>query len=319
MRSSTSDFEPPGLLYAKLLAGICSIIIIALEFVSAHLLQRYSATYARVSEQYAKAVQVRPARSGEPTSVLMVGNSLLLDGVDVDRLQELIPARMQIYPIFLEATGYYDWLYGLRRLFRQGASPQVVVIGVGANYFLENGVRREYVPMMFFDARDVFGVASDLHLDRTATSDLLLAHASAFWDTRSVVRTQILARIVPHVKDLFLLADPRPVIPPGPDVEAKTILRLQSLRELCGAYGAKLIILVPPTLSSDTAVSEMANAARKVGVDMSVPIDPETFPAGFYQPDGLHLNSAGAALFTAAVAIDLPKKVAVNETAAWRN
>jgi len=27
---------------------------------------------------------------------------------------------MRIYPIFLEATGYYDWLYGLQRLFREG-------------------------------------------------------------------------------------------------------------------------------------------------------------------------------------------------------
>jgi len=26
---------------------------------------------------------------------------------------------MRIYPIFLEATGYYDWLYGLQRLFRR--------------------------------------------------------------------------------------------------------------------------------------------------------------------------------------------------------
>jgi hypothetical protein len=173
--------------------------------------------------------------------------------------------------------------------------------------------------MMFFDARDALGVASDLHLDRTATSNLLLAHSSAFWDMRSVIRTQILSNMVPHVKDLFLLANPRPAIPVGPEFEAITISRLQSLRELCEAHGAKLILLVPPTLSSESAVGQMAFAAHKVGVDVSVPIDPAALSAKFYQPDGMHLNSEGAELFTSALAKDLPERVVVHETVAARH
>jgi hypothetical protein len=38
----------------------------------------------------------------------MVGKSFLLDGIDTRRLPELTSPRMRIYPIFLEATGYYD-------------------------------------------------------------------------------------------------------------------------------------------------------------------------------------------------------------------
>src|ERR1700704_219676 len=128
---------------------------------------------------------------------------LLLQGVKVDRLQALTSASMRIHPVFLEATGYYDWLYGLRRLFRQGAKPQVVVVGVGVNYFLESGVRQDYAPMLFFNAKDTFTVASDLNLDRTATSNLVLSHASTFWDTRSPIRMQILSRAIPHLEELF--------------------------------------------------------------------------------------------------------------------
>src|SRR5260370_34861242 len=98
---------------------------------------------------------------GEPPSVLLVGNSLLLHGVELDRLQALTSSRMRIYPIFLEATGYYDWLYGLRRLFRQGARPQVVVVGVGVNYFLKGGMRQDYSRMLFLDARGHLAVALD--------------------------------------------------------------------------------------------------------------------------------------------------------------
>jgi len=76
-------------------------------------------------------------------------------------LQELTSSKMRIHPLFLEATGYYDWLYGLRRrLFRQGCkAPGRGPWGVGVNSFLQNSVRQDYAPMMFFDVRDVLGAA----------------------------------------------------------------------------------------------------------------------------------------------------------------
>jgi hypothetical protein len=300
------------------LVGICALLIVALETCSVYLVRHHSATYARISRQYDEAVKIRPAGSGEPPSVLLVGNSLLLHGVELDRLQALTSSRMRIYPIFLEATGYYDWLYGLQRLFRQGARPQVVVVGVGVNYFLKNGVRQDYAPMLFFDARDTLSVASDLHLDRTAASSLLLAHSSSFWDTRSAIRTQILSHVVPQLEDLFLLVNPRPAIPEGRAFEEIAIPRLQRMSRLCEAHGAKLILLVPPTLSSESAVSQMTYAAHTAGVDVLVPIDPAALSAKFYQRDGMHLNSDGAVLFTSALAKDLPERIVTHDTVASR-
>jgi hypothetical protein len=316
MPSSISDSKAPGLVYAKALAGICAILVITFEISSIYLLKHHSPTYARISRQYDEALKMRPAGVGEPPTVLMVGNSLLLHGVELDRFRALTSDRLRIYPIFLEATGYYDWLYGLRRLFREGARPQVVVLGVGVNYFLENGVRQDYAPMLFFDAQDTLAVASDLHLDRTATSNLLLAHSSAFWDTRNAIRTQVLSHVVPHLEDLFLLVNPKPAIPEHREFEKIAIPRLHRMHELCEAYGAKLILLVPPTLSSESAVSQMADAAQKAGVDVSVPVDPAALSAKFYQRDGMHLNNEGAALFTSALAKDLPERIVTHDTLA---
>ncbi|HZE82153.1 MAG TPA: hypothetical protein VE604_14720 [Candidatus Polarisedimenticolia bacterium] len=292
-----------------MLVGICAILIAALEISGRYLLKHDSGTFARVSRQYAEAVRVRPAKTGEPISVLMVGNSLLLEGVEVDRLQKLTSSQMRIYPIFLEATGYYDWLYGLQRLFREGARPQVVVIGVGVNSFLANSVRQDYSPLMLFDTRDTLAVASELEMDHTATSNLLLAHSSVFWDTRSVVRTQVLCHLVPRCKELFLLLKRQPPIPPPTEFQTIASPRLERLRELCEAHGAKLIILVPPTPSSEDAVRQMTIAAQRARVDSLVPIDPDTLSARYYQPDELHLNSEGAQLFTSALATFLPRTV----------
>jgi lysophospholipase L1-like esterase len=309
MPSSISNSKTPALLYAKLLVGICAALIVAFELSSGYLLRRDSETYARVSQQYSQAVKIRPARPGEPIPVLMVGNSLLLEGIDVKRLQDLTPPQMRIYPIFLEATGYYDWYYGLRRLFREGSRPQVVVLGVGVNSFLADSVRQDYAPMMLFDLRDSLGVASDLRMDRTATSNLLLAHSSVFWDTRSVLRTQILRHTVPHYRELVSLLKPQPTIPPAPVFEAIANPRLERLRDLCQAYGAKFILLVPPTPYSEDAVHRMTLAAQKARVETLVPIDPDVLSAKYYQSDELHLNSEGAALFTSALATFLPQRV----------
>lgn len=284
--------------------------MVTLEIASIYMMKRHSSTYGRVSQQYADAVKARPSSPGEPPSVLLVGNSLLLDGVDVERLHELTSATLQVYPIFLEGTGYYDWLYGLRRLFRQGARPQVVVVGLEVNTSLENAVREEYAPMLIFDARDIFDAASDLGLDRTATSNLLLAHYSAFWDTRSIFRKRILRGMVPQFDDLFPVIRRARTVPQGLELEEIAAPRVRALRELCAAHGAKLILLIPPTPSSESAVRGMASAARKVGVEASVPIDPAALSPSFYQADAIHLNSEGAARFTSALAMDLPRTIA---------
>jgi hypothetical protein len=316
MPSSISGSKSGAIAYAKALVAICALLILVFEIASIYLLNHRSATYARISGQYGEALKIRPAGAGEPPSVLMVGNSLLLHGVQVNRLQEMTSSRMRIHPVFLEATGYYDWLYALHGLFLRGARPQVVVLGVGVNYFLENGVRQDYAPMMFFNARDTLAVASDLKLDRTETSNLLLAHASTFWDTRSAIRMQVLNHMVPHLEDLFSLVNQKPAVPEGREFAKMTIPRLQRLRELCEANGARLILLVPPTLDSENAVNRMAAAAQATGVEVSVPIDPATLSAKFYQPDGMHLNRDGAVLFTSALAKDLPEKVMAHETLA---
>jgi hypothetical protein len=319
MPSSTFDSKHTAVGYAKALLAICALIVIGFEVSSCYLLNHFSLTYKRIARQYEQAVTVHRAGPGEPPCVLIVGNSLLLHGIQLERLKSLTSSSMQIYPVFLEATGYYDWLYGLRKMFREGARPDVVVVGVGVNYFLADSIRQDYAPMLFFDARDTPALASDLHMDRTATSNLWLAHLSTFWDTRSAIRTQVLNHFVPHLQDLFLLLSPRPSIPQSREFVEIAMPRLQRLRELCEAHGAKLILLVPPTLSAESAVSEMAYAAHTVGVDVSVPIDPAALSANFYQPDGMHLNRDGAVLFTSALAKDLPARVATQNALASRS
>src|SRR5215813_8059201 len=143
MPSSISASNTSALTHVKVLLTTIATLLLALEAGSNYLLQHASPTYRRITGQYEQALEAAPANPGEPRTVLMVGNSLLLDGIEVSRLQSTTASRMHVYPLFLEATGYYDWLYAVRRLFRQGARPDVVVIGVGVSYFLADGFRQD--------------------------------------------------------------------------------------------------------------------------------------------------------------------------------
>src|ERR1700757_2617490 len=91
-------------IHITLFLGSCAVLITAFEISSRYMLARHSETFARVSQQYAEALRIRPQAG--PFPVLMVGNSLLLNGVDLKRLQQLTSTQVRVYPIFLEATGY---------------------------------------------------------------------------------------------------------------------------------------------------------------------------------------------------------------------
>jgi hypothetical protein len=319
MRSSISDSDAAPRFYSKVLVVICTLLVVMLE-AWAQMMTRYSTTDRRISRQYAEALKLRPAAPGEPLSVLMVGNSLLLDGVDIDQLHRLTSTTLKVSPVFLEGTAYYDWYYGLRRLFRHGARPQVVIVGLGLDDVLQDAVRQEYAPRMLFDQADILHASADLGLDRTMTASLLLGHWSAFWDMRHVFRVQIMRHSIPFFEDLYLTnlfshLKAKQVMPVNAESEAVAARRLDRLRQLGESYGARVVILIPPTPSSPMAVQRMTVVARQVGLETLMPVDPTTLPASFYQTDEIHLNQTGAALFTSALGVELPARIRVRDNA----
>jgi hypothetical protein len=65
MLLSISNSKPAAVFYAKVLAGMCTLLTVVLETSSDCLLRPQSETLARVSRQYADTVRVRPARPDE--------------------------------------------------------------------------------------------------------------------------------------------------------------------------------------------------------------------------------------------------------------
>src|SRR3954468_3446923 len=124
----------------------------------------------RIADEYRAAIGIRRV-AGEP-SMLLVGNSLLLDDVDVGLLRELLPQTVRTYQFAIVSTRLLDWKYGLRRLFQEGARPDYVVVTVGVTVMHGTDILGEYSPYYLFRTRDIKEIADTLGYDNTKASSL---------------------------------------------------------------------------------------------------------------------------------------------------
>ena len=123
----------------------------------------------RMAQDARLAGKLTPQSAGGARTVLLIGNSLLEQGVDRQELQERMRPHYAVsyYPI--EGTTYLDWLYGLRRLFAGGARPSAVVLCISdAATAVERHGRRGVCISAATDARSAPGRSrwSPRHDDR---------------------------------------------------------------------------------------------------------------------------------------------------------
>jgi hypothetical protein len=301
MRLSTSSFELRHRRAAWLLiAGIVAICL-ATELLSGLLLDRGGLTEQRIRRQVA-TVQHLHHGDARKRSILMVGNSLLLEALDEDSLKADLGSKFELAPFFIEATSYYDWYYGLRRIFSAGSGPDIVIVGLPAPTFLETQVRADYFSATLLNPKDILRVSRDVHYGRTEMTSLLLGAASRFWGHRGVIRTRALSAIFPNAALLArgLGRSPRAKMTDTEiDERLKSVApaRLDALAEMCRAHGAELVILLPPVSNGNDHLQTFSAIAYAAHAKVLLPVSSATFTArDFY--DGLHLRNDLTGSFT---------------------
>jgi hypothetical protein len=282
-----------------LIAG-CLMIVLGVEVGARVAIDRSSKIQRRVVSEYARARAIgtdRVAAAGGAGNVLVLGNSLLDEGVLFDRLQQgLTPWDARRFVV--ENTYFYDWYYGLKRLYREGAKPDVVVLMLTVGQWMPATSRGAYSAQYLFSTEDLPHIIHDLSLQPTQASDLFFANISKFWGVRAELRNVVLGHLMPDVG--VLMSAIQPVNhKPLENVEASRIIepRITRLKDLTDEHGTELILLVPPVLNPDDGAPGLMEAARRAGVRSLLPVASGTYNAGFYR-DGFHLNHAGAVLFT---------------------
>jgi len=238
-----------------------------------------------------------------PATLLLVGNSLLLNALDYPRLAATLSPDIRPIRYVIENTNYLDWYYGLNRLFSEGVRPSRVALCLNLGQILERGILGDYSARHLFLARDLLPVARAARLDNTQTSGLFFAHWSAFYADRATIRNYILNVSDPdYAKVMNALARVPPDFPPDHEALEESRQRVRAIMQLCRAYNVDFVLVIPPSLKRHDELLAQAAALENVAVDTPLPLGslgPEFFR------DRFHLNEKGAALFTDALARDL--------------
>jgi hypothetical protein len=278
-------------------------IMLASEGATVFGIRRISKIMRRTTQEYRDSEHLKDfSESGTPT-MLLLGNSLLLEGVDYPTLRSVLSDEFEIHRLVFEQTEYLDQYYVLRRLFRHGARPQYIVLFTSVNQFIDNGTRGDFMSR-YIDSIDIISLGRRQHAGATALSSSMFAHWSEWFAYRAETRKVLLGRIMPDVGTLAMTLGVRPVASISPEqIRVESSSRLKELKELCDQYGSRLAIVVPPLLEQEHA-DDLKLAGKDADVRVLIPVPPGTMHASLFR-DGFHLNAAGAAIFTAKLRSEL--------------
>jgi hypothetical protein len=230
-----------------------------------------------------------------------MGNSLLLEGVDLPYLQRQLSSKYDVHRLVLEQTEYLDLYYVLRTLFRRGSRPREVVLCLGVGHLIGDGTRGEFTAR-YEDTSDIIALARRQHFDATTTTNYFFAQLSSWFGIRVELRKWFLARVMPDIGVLsnVLGFRPAPALDEA-DVQHKSEARLQELKALCDQYGVRLTVLIPPGLSKADYAEDVSAIGRESGVRVLIPVQAGSMEKSMFR-DGFHLTPAGAEIFTTKLA-----------------
>ena len=250
-----------------LLAGVVGIFLL-LEVVSPWVLRHLSRTEQRINRELSAARHI-PVKSpdGRPT-LLLVGNSLLLEGVQMDGLQQGLASEYAVSRYAIERTAYYDWYFGLSRLLEEGSRPSMIVMILAPDQVSSNLTLGESFAYREVSTQDFPKMVQEAHLDKNVTSSYLLAHWSRWQANKEFIRQCIMILMVPRFRQLAgRIADRGPHLTDPNLILSRAHERLPKLQELTRAYGIPIVLLLPPALREDHSLD-----LQKVGDSVGFPV-----------------------------------------------
>lgn len=207
MLLSTSNSEQHVLKHNPVVLNVSTLVALVLLLACLEVATRIGFTRishieARIHTDYRSALQTRQGGPSHPT-ILLLGNSLLLDGLDYDGLRHELEPTARPVRFVIEATMYLDWYYGIQRLLSEGARPDRIVLCLNIPQLLSNRMlRSEYSAYYLIRTGDLASAGRDSGLDLTGISSLFFARYSMFYAGRNNLRNFALATVAPAYRDI---------------------------------------------------------------------------------------------------------------------
>jgi hypothetical protein len=240
---------------------------------------RISAIESRTAADYAAANAIG-SRPGDKPSILLTGNSLLLEALDYPRVRADLADRARVVRFVIEQTLFWDWYYGIRRLLAAGARPGVIVLCMNPTHLISPAIRGEYSSYYLFQLTDIPGVAKAAHYDLTQASGLVFGRFSLLYAGRNNLRNFVLNRTDPSYGAWLHAIKGGPPAQVSPEaLERAAESRLRLFQEEVSRYGVRGVFMLPP--EGVSGEREIITAAHNNGLELMAPIAGAFCPTGF--------------------------------------
>ena len=261
-------------------------------------------------------MQLRPTAADGARSVLVVGNSLLLHGIDRNQLRALMGPSYQVVLYPIEGTTYLDWAYGLRRLFAEGSRPAVVVLCISTRHLLSDATDGEGFAHALMQFRDLGPVVRDSHLNMMTASAYFFANMSAWLGTRTTFRDGLLQRWLPGADMLaahLSVRDPVPLVANEKSV-SRGVQRLRVAARRSPTNTTPGSSIWCPRHSTNWTLRRRWRPRRcRPTSSVLIPFAPGEMPQAAFS-DGFHLNPDGALSYTQRAAATLLETLTATPT-----
>jgi hypothetical protein len=279
----------------------CSIAIIAASEIGVRIfIYQVSKNLSRIHQESMAASQIRGGERRHQ-QMLLVGNSLLLDDVDIMELNQHLRPERSITRFAIDSTTYYDWYFGIRGLLAVGSRPDIIVLCFDARHIILPGLYNERFAYYLMQKQDLLNIKRTLKLTTADTFDLLLANTSIFYALRKDIRLAVLRLILPELPQLRSMTafSPKPSADPA---VYRTIAkeRLIAFRDLATSSNIRFHLLLMPPVKSDSA-GALREIGHEISVPVHIPLENDGLDISDYDADRYHLNESGRDKFTKAL------------------
>jgi hypothetical protein len=280
------------------LLTLLAVLLGGVELVTRFGVNRISRDGQRWDKSWREAVRLRPTADGGAKTVLLVGNSLLDQGLSDEGLGRVQQPGIAMYKIIALNTTLLDWRYAVARLIREGSRPSVLIIAFAPSQLSGKSLNLPSFAWSMLDWPDVRRASIEAGLDRTAAAEMFFAKASAWLGYRAGARNVVTQKVFPGARELTLA-----FLPPGVSGDESqhlpaALARAEAVAAQTESAGVSLqLILMPVPSSRDGAWrKDLLASLREAGVPVLDVHQCESFGPRDYS-DGFHLNAEGAQKF----------------------
>jgi hypothetical protein len=281
-------------------------VLVGVEAAARYALPRVSRIEGRI-ERERKELRLH----GSEFDVVLLGNSLLLASVDMDRLQALVGSRITVRRFAVEDTTYVDWDLAIERIVEENA-PRQMLLMLSPEQLGMTHTRGAYSAYNLLSPGGSLKAARWTGMDNTQASGMLVSHYSAFYGKRNEIRKLALDRVLPGsgaaLQSLALQKrnEPRKVEWPN----SLLFGRLMQIHATCAAHEVKCHLIAPPLLNQHDQTKSMLEMARAAGLADTRSLTRNDWTESEFGPDGFHMSPAGAQEFTRMLATFIGSKLA---------